>query len=283
MYTFLGSLAFVIWGLAPIYFHELGPHEPLLILAHRVFWSALILIIIGCVKTNWMPSKKELTQKNVGLALLSGFFMNISWYGFVYASVNDNLMAASLAFYITPIFVSIIGYVFFKEKAKLNQVISLVLMVSAVVIYAFSDGHFPVLSLFIASSFAVYIALKKMMNIGTFSNLLLEHVLYMPIALIYIVMHSQSLMSNFDLLLLAGTAPLQLIPVLLVAISLLKIPLNKMSLIQYIEPTLHFLLAIWFFHTPVSDGQKYALSIIFVSILISSFKRSSLNHAHHRY
>ncbi|GEA61228.1 EamA family transporter [Vibrio comitans] len=281
MYAFLGALAFVVWGLVPIYFHELGPHEPLLILAHRIFWSALILIIIGCVKTNWMPTKKELTRKNVGLTALSGFFMNISWCGFVYASISDNLMAASLAFYITPIFVFAIGYVCFKEKVKLNQVFSLVLMVSAVAIYAFSDGHFPILSLFIASSFAVYIALKKMMNIGTFSNLLLEHVLYMPVALIYIAMHSQNLGFNADLLSLVGTAPLQLIPVLLVTISLLKTSLNKMSLLQYIEPTLHFLLAIWFFHDPVSNGQKYALIIIFVSILMSSFKRSSFNHAHH--
>ncbi|GEA50903.1 chloramphenicol-sensitive protein RarD [Vibrio inusitatus NBRC 102082] len=281
MYGFLGALAFVVWGLVPIYFHELGPHEPLLILAHRVFWSALILVIIGCVKAEWIPSKKELTRKSIGLAALSGFFMNISWCGFVYASVSDNLMAASLAFYITPIFVFTIGYVFFKEKVKLNQIISLVLMVSAVAIYAFSDGHFPVLSLFIALSFAVYIALKKMMNTGTFGSLLLEHILYMPFALFYIVMHSQNLGFNFDLLTLAGTAPLQLIPVLLVTISLLKTSLSKMSLLQYIEPTLHLLLAMWFFHDPVSNGQKYALSIIFVSILISSFKRGSFNHAHH--
>jgi chloramphenicol-sensitive protein RarD len=267
MYSFFGALAFVVWGLVPIYFHQLSGYEPLIVLANRVFWSAVILIVIGLIRKDLVESNAVIfTKRNIVLSALAGVFMNISWLGFVYASVNDNLMAASLAFYIT-------GLVVFKEKVSRNQIISLVLMIAAVIIYAASEGFFPKLSILIASFFTLYITIKKYIKLNTLSSLILEHLIYMPIALIYILSYSGEHNSVTNLMLLAGTAPLQLIPVLLMTISLIKTPLSKISFLQYIEPTLHLMLAVWVFNEPVADGQKYALVIIFISIAISSIKK----------
>jgi chloramphenicol-sensitive protein RarD len=274
MYSFFGALAFVVWGLVPIYFHQLSGYEPLIVLANRVFWSAVILIVIGLIRKDLVESNAVIfTKRNIVLSALAGVFMNISWLGFVYASVNDNLMAASLAFYITPVFVFITGLVVFKEKVSRNQIISLVLMIAAVIIYAASEGFFPKLSILIASFFTLYITIKKYIKLNTLSSLILEHLIYMPIALIYILSYSGEHNSVTNLMLLAGTAPLQLIPVLLMTISLIKTPLSKISFLQYIEPTLHLMLAVWVFNEPVADGQKYALVIIFISIAISSIKK----------
>jgi chloramphenicol-sensitive protein RarD len=172
MYSFFGALAFVVWGLVPIYFHQLSGYEPLIVLANRVFWSAVILIVIGLIRKDLVESNPVIfTKRNIVLSALAGVFMNISWLGFVYASVNDNLMAASLAFYITPVFVFITGLVVFKEKVSRNQIISLVLMIAAVIIYAASEGFFPKLSILIASFFTLYITIKKYIKLNTLSSL----------------------------------------------------------------------------------------------------------------
>ena len=111
MHTLLGVLAFVVWGLVPIYFHQLGQVDPILILSHRVFWSAIILILIAAVKPK-LINFNEIDFKNIGLAFVAGILMNLSWLGFVYATITDNIMAASLAFYITPVMVFFIGFIF---------------------------------------------------------------------------------------------------------------------------------------------------------------------------
>ena len=280
MYTLLGAMVFVVWGLLPIYFHQLGDYDPLLILAHRILWSGVILIIIGSIKTELIPSRHELTGKNIILAALAGMLMNISWLGFVYATVTGNLMAASLAFYITPILVFTFGFMLFREQVSRHQIISLVLMIIAVVVYGIVENKFPALSLLIALCFAMYLAVKKAMNLSTFSSIFLETIIFLPIALVYILYNEQTFHSNADFMLLVGTAPLQLLAVFMLTISLHKTPLSKISLFQYIEPTLHFMLAIYVFQESVSNGQRYALIIILAAIIIASMNWDKRKYAH---
>lgn len=270
MYTFFGALAFMIWGLVPIYFHQLGEMSPALILSNRIFWSAIILIVVFCLKPNLLD-KAQCSVRNISLAFVAGIMMNLSWLGFVYATITNNIMAASLAFYITPVFVFFMGFVFFKEELKSPQKVALFLMVLAIVSYVYLDQQLPVLSLAISLSFASYIAIKKLIKLNTFGAIFFEHILFAPVAFWYIMTHSDGL-SAFNWATLMGAAPLQLIPILLLSISILKTPLSKISLLQYIEPTLHLALAIWIYHEPISSGQKCALILVILSIMIANIK-----------
>ncbi|MUI54612.1 EamA family transporter [Aliivibrio fischeri] len=270
MYTFFGALAFIIWGLVPVYFHQLEDFSPALILSNRIFWSAVILVTVFCFKPN-LIDKKQCTARNISIAFMAGIMMNLSWLGFVYATITNNIMAASLAFYITPVFVFFMGFVFFKERLKSPQKIALFLMVLAIVSYVYLDQQLPILSLAISLSFASYIAIKKLIKLNTFGAIFFEHILFAPIALWYIMTHSDGLLL-VDFGKLMGTAPLQLVSILLLSISILKTPLSKISLLQYIEPTFHLALALWVYHEPISLGQKSALIIVIISIMIASLK-----------
>jgi chloramphenicol-sensitive protein RarD len=271
MYTLLGSLAFVLWGVAPIYFHQIDEADPVMILSHRIFWSSVILVIIAILKPKLIRFN-EINIRNIGLIFIAGILMNLSWLGFVYATITDNIMAASLAFYIAPVMVFLIGYIFFKEKITDKQKVSLVLMILAIAVYVYFDKQLPILSLIIASLFAFYFAIKKLMHIGTFAAILLENILFAPIALIYMGLNTSEIVYA-EVFTLMGTAPLQLISTLLLSIAIVKIPLTKLSPLQYIEPTLHLALAVWVYYEPVSNGQKYAFIIIILSIMVSSFNK----------
>lgn len=275
MHTFLGAFAFIIWGLVPIYFHQLGDMSPALILSSRIFWSSLILVIILSVKPQLLD-RSQCTVKNISLACLAGVLMNLSWVGFVYATITSNIMAASLAFYITPVFVFFMGGVFFKERLRTQQKYALGIMILAIVSYVGLDQQLPLLSLAISLSFASYIAVKKYIKFNTFGSVFFEHVLFAPLALWYIITHSAAL-SALDWVTLMSSAPLQLLPILLLSISLLKTPLSKMSLLQYIEPTLHLALALWVYYEPISHGQKAALILVIISIMVSSIKTKGLS------
>lgn len=270
MSAFFGALAFIVWGLVPIYFHQLGTMEPMLILSSRIFWSAIILVALFAYKPK-LINKAQCTPKNIALAAAAGILMNLSWLGFVYATISNNIMAASLAFYITPVMVFFMGFIFFKEHIQKNQKIALFLMVLAIAVYVALDKQLPLLSLAISVSFASYIAIKKLVTLNTFGAIFFEHIIFAPLALLYIATHSSGL-SATEWGLLVGTAPLQLLPILLLTISLLKTPLSKISLLQYIEPTFHLALALWVYHEPISLGQKSALIIVIISIMIASLK-----------
>ncbi|CAM2763424.1 EamA family transporter [Pseudoalteromonas distincta] len=267
LYVLLGSLAFGIWGLVPIYFHQLDEVDPILILSQRVFWSAIILILIAIIKPK-LISFNEINAKDVGLAFVAGLLMNLSWLGFVYATITNNIMAASLAFYITPVMVFVTGFIFFKEKITQYQKISLSLMILAIAVYVYFDKQLPILSLVIAFLFTFYFVAKKRMNTGTFAAIFLEHIVFSPIALIYIWLNISD-ETYVEWLTLMLAAPLQLLPIFLLSIALLKMPLTKISILQYIEPTLHLALAVWVYHESVSSGQKYAFIIIVLSIIFS--------------
>ncbi|CCK74220.1 Chloramphenicol-sensitive protein [Oleispira antarctica RB-8] len=278
LYTSLGVLAFIVWGLVPIYFHQLDETDSVMILAHRVFWSALILISMVMIKPKLIRLSK-INLKNIGLAFAAGILMNLSWLGLVYATLTQNIMAASLAFYIAPVMVFFIGFILFKESITRSQKISLSLMILAIAVYVFLDKKLPVLSLFIASFFAFYFVAKKFMNMSTFEAVFLEHVIFLPVAAVYIGLNMTEIVVP-EIFTLMGTAPLQLLSILLLSMAITKIPLTKISLLQYIEPTFHLGLAVWIYNEPVSDGQKYAFIIIILSIIVSSasYKRRPINH-----
>lgn len=120
MSAFFGALAFIVWGLVPIYFHQLGTMEPMLILSSRIFWSAIILVALFAYKPK-LINKAQCTPKNIALAAAAGILMNLSWLGFVYATISNNIMAASLAFYITPVMVFLWASFSLKSKSKKSK------------------------------------------------------------------------------------------------------------------------------------------------------------------
>lgn len=264
MPVILGGLAFIIWGLVPIYFEHLSGTPPLVILAHRVLWSTVLIGMVVLIKPRWL-SLANFNMRNLLLTSGAGLLMNLSWLGFVYAMTTGNVMTASLAFYIAPVFVFIVGFIFFGESLNRTQWIAFAVMVLAIAVHAYLDGRIPVISLLIAMLFASYFSLKKLVKLSTFESVFIEHIAFAPLAVIFIYFHGIPKI-DIELAQLIGTAPLQLAPVILLTIAINHVPLNRISLLQYLEPTLHLILAVWVFHESVSSGQIYAASLILFAI-----------------
>jgi chloramphenicol-sensitive protein RarD len=272
-----GILAFVIWGLVPLFFHGISEISPLLILSHRILWSAIILIVMAIYYqyTNKFDVRLAIMNpKKIRLSFIAGLLMNTSWLSFVYAMTNGQVMAASLAFYITPVFIFMAGYLFFKESLSKHQWITFCLMILAIVAYIVIDHQLPLLSLLIAGSFAMYISVKKLITDSVFVSVFMEHVVFLPIVIGVLLFQPLSV-SVENLFVLMATAPLQLIPLVLLILSVNKIQLNQISIIQYIEPTLHLLLAAFVFSEFISTGQIAATSIILFAVfyLINTTQR----------
>lgn len=280
MPVILGGLAFVIWGLVPIYFEHLSNTPPLIILAHRILWSTLLIAPVIFIKPRCL-SLANFNMRNLLLASGAGLLMNLSWLGFVYAMTTGNVMAASLAFYITPVFVFVMGFVFFGESLNRTQWIAFVVMVLAIAVHVYLDDRIPVISLLIAVLFAGYFSLKKLVKLSTFESVFIEHIAFAPIAVIFIYFHGIPKI-DIELAQLIGTAPLQLVPVILLTIAINHVPLNRISVLQYLEPTLHLILAVWVFHESVSSGQVYAASLILFAIGVLCYESIRRKNADYR-
>jgi len=263
----IGISAFLFWGFVPLFFQYVSGYDPISILVHRIFWSVIILQIFIYFRPESIDWKKTFKDKrSLILSFLAGLMLNLSWLGFLYATITDQLFAASLAFYMSPVLVFFMGYLFFHEKVTKSQWIVFLLLILAIIFYIAMNGEAPLLSLAIAVSFALYFTVKKLSKFTSFENVYFEHLLYLPLALFWIIYdaHDYTLTDNFLLFL---TSPLQLIPIVLLGIAITKLDMKTLSSLQYIEPTIHLLLAIFVFHEAVNIGQLGATLIIWVALI----------------
>lgn len=261
-------VAFVVWGLVPLFYQYLSDIAIDVILAHRIVWSSLLLMLampaMGITLRSLIRSPRDFL-----LSSLAGLVMNLSWFGFVYAITSGQVATASLAFFITPLLVFIAGILLFRERPHRIKWIAFAFMIAAIVVFIATDGTTPWLSLAIATMFAAYFSIKKLTKNSATESLVIEHIVFAIPALCYILFTGLP-DTLYEQSLLFITAPLQLISILLLTLSISRTELNKLSVIQYIEPILHMMLAVWVFDEFVSDGQIYATYLIIFGVLLLS-------------
>lgn len=213
--VFNALAAYVMWGIAPIYFKllvDIGAGE---ILMHRVIWSSLFLLVLVLTMKKWQALLSLCRQPKLVLKLaVSAAILALNWLLFIWAVNNDHLLDASLGYFINPLFNVALGMLFFSERLRQNQFIAVILAVIGVLVQLVTLGSIPVVSLALASSFAAYGVLRKKMQVDSFVGLLVESLLMLPFALIYwqffVDSATADLMANSDslniTLVLAGVA-----------------------------------------------------------------------------
>ena len=269
-----GLSAFVIWGLAPIYFKALEGVSALEILAHRVAWSVpVVLLIMWAIKR---PFPKNILQdkKTIAILVATSVLISGNWLAFTWAVTNERVLETSLGYFINPLFSVALGILFLKEKLTFWSKLALVLATLGVVYRIFSLGSLPWISLWLAFSFGVYGLLRKQVNIGPLQGLLVETIIVLPITAGYIIYlwHTGTgaflqTSAQIDWLLLAGGV-ITTVPLALFSAGARLLPLNTIGFMQYLAPSLTFLLAVFVFKENFNVDLLITFALIWAGLVV---------------
>jgi len=270
------ALAFLCWGLFPLYFFALHDVSPTQVLAHRVLWSVLFLAIVMTVRRQWkwlvplMSQPRVMASFGVSSILLSG-----NWLLYIWAVNNGHVIEASLGYFINPMVNVMLGYVVLKERLRTAQWLVLALAACGVAWLAWDAGRVPWIALALAGSFGAYGLMRKTAALGALEGLSFETMLLFPFALGYLVWLSVNGANTFintdsDLtrLLLVAAGPITAIPLLLFAAGARRIPLTVLGLLQYIGPTIQFALGVFLFHEAVSQARLAGFLLIWSALAL---------------
>jgi chloramphenicol-sensitive protein RarD len=273
------SLAYVIWGLFPLYFRLLQGVVALEVLAHRVVWSLVFLVGVLTVRRQWAWLGPAVRQPRVlGLFLASSALIATNWYVYIWAIGHGRVVDASLGYFITPLVNVLTGWLVLKERLRPLQWAAVATAAAGVAWLTWAQGTLPWIALILAASFSTYGLLRKTATLGALEGLTLETLLLGPLALAGLGWAITQGRADFpgatlDLQgLLVLTGPLTAVPLLLFAAGARRIPLSLLGMLQYIGPTIQLALGVWLFHEPFAGARAQGFVIIWVACALFSLE-----------
>jgi chloramphenicol-sensitive protein RarD len=271
------ALAFLIWGISPIYWKALRAVPALEIIMHRVVWSFLFLVPLIIIMRRWQEFVDVFKDRRTLLILLAtALIVGSNWLLYIWAINNDHLLQASLGYYINPLINVLLGMVFLRERLRAPQVLSVLLAFAGVLYLTISYGEFPWIALLLALSFGFYGLIRKVAPVGALVGLTVETLLLSVPAVIYLIyLDSRGVGSIFRVslklsLLLMGCALVTAVPLLFFTLGARRLYLSTLGLLQYIAPSCMFILAVFLFHEPFSSGQVVTFVFIWAALVIYS-------------
>jgi chloramphenicol-sensitive protein RarD len=282
------AAAFLIWGLSPAYWKCLAPVPATQIILHRIVWSFLLTMPLLVVQGRWKEFTRVLGHPStLGILTISGLLVGGNWFLYIWAVNKGHILQASLGYYINPLVNVFLGMVFLKERLRRAQVLALVMAALGVFYLNFTYGVFPWVALGLALSFGSYGLIRKVAPVAALPGLAVETLLLsIPASLLLIHLHRTGsgaflrMGSGIDLL-LAGTAPLTAVPLLLFTLGVRKITLTTLGFIQYLAPTGMFLLGVWVYGEPFSNAHAVTFGLIWSALGVFSADMA-LQHRGHR-
>ncbi len=280
-----GVIAYTLWGLFPIYLKAVGEASAMEILSHRILWSVPFGAVLIALRKQWGEVKSAFTTPRVLLLLgVSALAISSNWLIYVWAVVNERVLEASLGYFINPLMYIAAGVFILGERLRLAQIIAVGLATTGVLVLTLGSGAIPWISLALAVLFTLYGFLRKTIPVGAMPGLFVETTLLSPIALVYVIwlMGSGGAMflnhsTSLDILLvLAG--PVTVIPLVLFALTARRLKLSTLGFLQYIGPTLQFILALFYGET-FTWAHGVCFGLIWTALAIFSIDAARANRA----
>ena len=269
-----GVAAFTIWGLVPIYWKLLKHVPALQVLGHRIVWSLAVLAILIAGRRQARAALAGVSRRVVGLYAIAAALIAVNWFVYIFAVNAGFIVETSLGYYITPLVNVLFGVVFFHERMRPAQWVSIGLATVGVVELTYVYGSLPWIAFALAASFGTYGLAKKKAPLDPLGGLTLETALLAPLAILYLLMlHGTgegALLragATSDALLLGGGL-VTTIPLLLFAAAVRSVPLSVIGILQYIGPTIQFLLGVFVYDEPFSRLQLIGFSIVWAALAI---------------
>lgn len=266
-----GLAAYGLWGLIPLYFRAVRHVPPLEMLAHRAAWSLAVLVIVAGISGQWRQVRQGLKAPKAILMLgLSTVMLSVNWLTFIYAVATAQVLQSSLGYFITPLVNVLLGVLVLGEQLRLYQKISIGLAAAGVCVLAVTAGVLPWIALVLAASFSLYGLLRKTMPISGLVGVLVETLAMTPPAILYLAYAEQSAMATekdagtWCLLALSGVVTS--VPLLLFVGAARRLQLSTLGILQYLSPTLQFVVAVFVFHEPFSGAQISSFLCIWAAV-----------------
>ena len=270
-----GVGAYGLWGLLPLYFRLLGPIDAGEIVAQRVLWSALLVaIIVVAVGRGAQLRAAFVDRRALANLVASAVFIAINWLVYVWAVLHGEVLAASLAYFLNPLLNVLLGVVLLGERMNRTQAAAVALAGAGVALFAFGSSWTALgISLSLAISFALYGLIRKTVSVGALEGLMVETTLLAPVALGYLLFLSAKQPLAFDqgpgmagLLILAGAVTTA--PLLLFSAAARRLRLATMGMLQFLAPSLQFLLAIAVFGETLTPVRMGCFALIWAGLAV---------------
>ena len=246
-----GITAFCLWGVFPLYFILVREVSSVEVLLHRVIWAVPIAAAIIHFRRQWSEIKDAFKDKiTLGYLCASAIFIAGNWLVYIAAVQQEQIFQASLGYYINPLFFALAGVVVMGEKLRGVQSLAFVLAAIGVIVLTVSGGEFPAIALFLGTSFAIYGVIRKKVMIGAIAGLLVEHVILLPLAVIWLLylmvagkadFGSGGIVVNATLI---AAGPISVVPLMFFVVGTQRLNLSTIGIIQFIGPTLMFLIGV---------------------------------------
>ncbi|WP_338846517.1 EamA family transporter RarD [Massilia sp. W12] len=267
--------AFFCWGLFPLYFKQLQQIPALEMLAHRMLWSLLfVLLVLGALRRwSWLREVAG-NRKTMLTFFCSAALLAFNWFLYVWAVNNGHVIESSLGYFINPLVNVMFGFLLLKERLRPAQWAAIGVAACGVLWLTVQGGHLPWIALCLAGSFATYGLLRKTAPLGALEGLSIETMLMLPLALGYLAWLSAHAQNSFmqvsaeTQIWMALAGPITAIPLLLFAAAARRIPLSMLGLFQYIGPSLQLLLGIFLFHEAFNLPRFIGFAIIWSALAL---------------
>lgn len=269
--------AYFLWGFLPLYMKAVGHISPTEVIAHRILWSVPVagLILLALRRMDDLKLAFR-SPRMLGMAAVTAFLISINWGIYVWAIGAGHALDTALGYFINPLFSVFLGAVLLKEKLKSAQIAALSLVVIAVVILTVDAGRLPIVALCLTFSWGLYAFFRKTLPIGPNQGFLLEVLLLAPFALCYVIYLTMTGQAHFgtntsDTVLLAASGLVTAIPLILYANGAKLLKLSTIGIMQYIAPTMIFLIAVFIFKEPFGTAKMIAFPLIWAALFIYSW------------
>lgn len=273
------ALAYLSWGLFPLYFRQVTAVPAFEVVLHRTLWSLVFLLALLAVRRQWAWMREVLRQPRVlGAFALSALLLAANWLTYVWAVNNGHVVDASLGYFILPLVNVALGFVFLHERPRAGQWLAVAVAAAGVLWLTVQAGRLPWIALVLALTFGFYGLLRKVAVLGALEGLTLETVLLAPLTALVLggwAWQGQGALVQGDMatlgwLMLAG--PVTAVPLLLFAAGARRIPLATMGILQYISPSLQLALGVWLFHEAFQPSRLVGFVLIWAALLVYSLE-----------
>jgi chloramphenicol-sensitive protein RarD len=270
-----GIAAYALWGFFPIYWKLLHEVPALEVIGHRIGWSFILLVAFILLTRQWKEFRSvAITPRTLVIYAVAANLLTINWLVYVWGVNAGFIVETSLGYFINPLLSVLLGVIFLRERLRPAQWIPVGLAAAGVLYLTLAYGRLPWIALTLAFTFGFYGFVKKQAPLGSLYGLTLETGIVFPLALIYLMFveftNTGAFLSQgaFIDLLLIGAGLATTIPLLLFASAARQIPLSVVGILQYIAPTLQFLIGVLIYHEPFDQSRLVGFGLVWLALII---------------
>jgi len=270
--TLYGAGAYLLWGLFPLYWPLLAPSSALEVLAHRVIWSVVVVaVLLGATRRLEQVRAALRDRRRLAQIALAAVVIAVNWGTYIFGVTSGRVVETSLGYFINPIVTVLLGVLVLGERLRPAQWTALGAAFVAVVVLTVENGSPPWIALVLAFSFGTYGLLKKTAGVGAVEGLAIETGVLLPVAAAYVLVIGGGTFGQQGTghaLLLALSGVVTAVPLLLFGAAASRIPLSTLGVLQYLAPTMQFLLGIMLFHEPLPLAKLVGFVLVWFGVVL---------------